>query len=165
MPLKSVGWLKLREICIIGIHERECGQQPGSSTWLQRNPFGFHLQLHGYFQMDANFSLYEFSCNLCRTDLVNIGIHFLCCRRQNFFQILTSLLLPPPELDQASGLITYDTLCISEALRLSKHSKVNGMAVCHSSQCKVALLLGDGRIVFLKLAFTGKVCASFSFAV
>ncbi|XP_065296687.1 WD repeat-containing protein 11-like isoform X2 [Dermacentor albipictus] len=61
------------------------------------------------------------------------------------------------ELDQASGLITYDTLCISEALRLSKHSKVNGMAVCHSSQCKVALLLGDGRIVFLKLAFTGKV--------
>lgn len=61
------------------------------------------------------------------------------------------------ELDQASGLITYDTLCISEALRLSKHSKVNGMAVCQSSQCKVALLLGDGRIVFLKMALTGKV--------
>uniref|UniRef100_A0A131Z532 WD repeat-containing protein 11 n=1 Tax=Rhipicephalus appendiculatus TaxID=34631 RepID=A0A131Z532_RHIAP len=61
------------------------------------------------------------------------------------------------ELDHASGLITYDTVCISEALRLSKHSKVNGMAVCQSSQCKVALLLGDGRIVFLKLALTRKV--------
>ncbi|KAL3183206.1 hypothetical protein MRX96_006965 [Rhipicephalus microplus] len=61
------------------------------------------------------------------------------------------------ELDHASGLITYDTVCISEALRLSKHSKVNGMAVCQSSQCKVALLLGDGRIVFLKLASNKKV--------
>ncbi|KAK8771560.1 hypothetical protein V5799_025192 [Amblyomma americanum] len=60
------------------------------------------------------------------------------------------------ELDQACGIVGYSTHCTSEALRLSKHSKVAGMAVCLSSQCKVALLLGDGRIVFLKLSVTEK---------
>lgn len=50
--------------------------------------------------------------------------------------------------------VGYDVRCISESLRPTKHSKVVGMAVCQSTELKVALLISDGRIVFLELATT-----------
>ncbi|XP_077544375.1 WD repeat-containing protein 11-like isoform X1 [Haemaphysalis longicornis] len=61
------------------------------------------------------------------------------------------------ELEQAwSGLVSYETQCMSEALRLSKQCRVSGMAVCQRSESRVALLLADGRLVFLQLAPAGK---------
>lgn len=53
--------------------------------------------------------------------------------------------------------MSYETQCMSEALRLSKQCRVSGMAVCQRSESRVALLLADGRLVFLQLAPAGKV--------
>lgn len=50
--------------------------------------------------------------------------------------------------------VNYNMRCISEALRLTKHSKVFGLAVRQSGQHKMALLIGDGRLLFLELAFS-----------
>ncbi|CAN7990277.1 unnamed protein product [Ixodes hexagonus] len=50
--------------------------------------------------------------------------------------------------------VNYNMRCISEALRLTKHSKVFGLAVRQSGQHKMALLIGDGRLFFLELAFS-----------
>ncbi|KAM7302431.1 WD repeat-containing protein 11 [Ixodes scapularis] len=50
--------------------------------------------------------------------------------------------------------VNYTMRCISEALRLTKHSKVFGLAVRRSGQHRMALLIGDGRLLFLELAFS-----------
>ncbi|CAN8021726.1 unnamed protein product [Ixodes persulcatus] len=55
--------------------------------------------------------------------------------------------------------VNYTMRCISEALRLTKHSKVFGLAVRRSGQHRMALLIGDGRLLFLELAFSKQVGA------
>lgn len=112
-------------------------QQVLGTILLERNGLAF-LRCHPCWQYDFLFCLHESGSVSARS------------RHEDNGSLAGEL------LDQVSGLVGYDTHCMSEALRLSKHSKVTGMAVCQSSQCKVALLLGDGRIVFLKLSMTEK---------
>ncbi|XP_035227058.1 WD repeat-containing protein 11-like isoform X2 [Stegodyphus dumicola] len=54
--------------------------------------------------------------------------------------------------NDASLEVTYDLQCQSDALRLTKHAKITGMAVCPLSETKIALLVSDGRILFLEVA-------------
>ncbi|KAG8183940.1 hypothetical protein JTE90_006865 [Oedothorax gibbosus] len=48
--------------------------------------------------------------------------------------------------------VTYDVQCQSESLRLTKHARVMGMTVCPVGESKLALLISDGRVVFLEVA-------------
>lgn len=48
--------------------------------------------------------------------------------------------------------VTYDVQCQSESLRLTKHAKVMGMAVCPVGEGRVAILISDGRLVFLEMS-------------
>ncbi|XP_064464638.1 WD repeat-containing protein 11-like [Ornithodoros turicata] len=52
--------------------------------------------------------------------------------------------------------VSYDVRCISESLRPTRHSRVFGMAVCQKTERKVALLISDGRVVFLELSLTAQ---------
>lgn len=47
--------------------------------------------------------------------------------------------------------VSYETQCQSEPLRHTKHSRVVGMTVCPSTECQVALMMNDGRILVLDL--------------
>lgn len=47
--------------------------------------------------------------------------------------------------------VSYETQCQSEPLRHTKHSKVVGMVVCQSTECQIALMMNDGRILVLDL--------------
>lgn len=111
-------------------------QQVLGSISLERNGSAF-LRCHPCWQHDFLFCLHETGSVSARSR----------------YEDHTSL---AQELEQASGLVSYETHCMSEALRLSKQSRVSGMAVCQSSQSRVALLLGDGRIVFLQLSPAGQ---------
>ena len=53
--------------------------------------------------------------------------------------------------------VTYDLQCQSDALRLTKHAKVTGMAVCPLSEQRIALLVSDGRILFVDVVAQHKV--------
>lgn len=58
--------------------------------------------------------------------------------------------------NDASLEVTYDLHCQSDALRLTKHGKIIGMAICPISETKVALLVSDGRLLFFELLISHK---------
>ncbi|XP_013774548.1 WD repeat-containing protein 11-like [Limulus polyphemus] len=47
--------------------------------------------------------------------------------------------------------LCYDIRCQSDALRLTKHARLMGMAVCPKSECRVAVLISDGRLLIVEL--------------
>ncbi|GIY84420.1 WD repeat-containing protein 11 [Caerostris darwini] len=51
--------------------------------------------------------------------------------------------------NDASLEVTYDIQCQSDSLRLTKHAKVTGMTLCPLSENKIALLVSDGRVLFI----------------
>lgn len=65
-------------------------------------------------------------------------------------------ILPPPasEADDASIDVVYENRCHSESLRITKHIRVFGAAVCPVTERRAALLTSDGRILFWEVNFT-----------
>ncbi|XP_054721445.1 WD repeat-containing protein 11-like [Uloborus diversus] len=84
-------------------------------------------------------------------------MQFFSCRQRDLFYILhesgsVSLRLRHrPECSESSLEVSYDLQCQSDALRLTKHARVTGMALCPVTEMKAALLLSDGRVLFFKI--------------
>ena len=52
---------------------------------------------------------------------------------------------------RSGSALSYDTKCQSDSVRLTRHVKVSGFAVCPVSEFKVVLLLTDGRLLVWQL--------------
>ena len=57
-----------------------------------------------------------------------------------------------PESDDID--VVYENRCHSESLRITKHNRVFGTAVCPITERRAALLTSDGRILFWEVNFT-----------
>ncbi|KAF8786440.1 WD repeat-containing protein 11 [Argiope bruennichi] len=101
------------------------------------------MQLYSSWQRDVFFILHESGC--------------VSFRLRHRGKALMALATPSECSDtgvnsnDASLEVTYDLQCQSDSLRLTKHAKVTGMAICPLSEAKVALLVSDGRVLFLEV--------------
>jgi len=65
------------------------------------------------------------------------------------------VLSPASESDDPGGVdVVYENRCHSESLRITKHNRVLGTAVCPVTERRAALLTSDGRILFWEVNFT-----------
>jgi len=65
------------------------------------------------------------------------------------------MLSPASESDDPGGIdVVYENRCHSESLRITKHNRVFGTAVCPVTERRAALLTSDGRILFWEVNFT-----------
>ncbi|GFY16613.1 WD repeat-containing protein 11 [Trichonephila clavipes] len=101
------------------------------------------MQLHSCWQRDVFYILHESGCVSLR----------LRHRGRALMAVATPCECSDTGVNSndASLEVTYDLQCQSDSLRLTKHAKVTGMAVCPLSEMKIALLVSDGRVLFLEV--------------
>ncbi|XP_065339644.1 WD repeat-containing protein 11-like [Cloeon dipterum] len=104
------------------------------------------LQVVSSRQRDVIFCLHEYGSIGVKTRKRNLSSSRLSLDLSNLsqegFQTQTE-----PEM-------IYDQRCHSEAVRLTKSSKVLGMAIDPQSECRAALILTNGKVIFLDLGYT-----------
>jgi len=75
-------------------------------------------------------------------------------RRRSDVARANGMLSPASESDDAGIDVVYENRCHSESLRITKHNRVFGAAVCPVTERRAALLTSDGRILFWEVNFT-----------